>query len=242
VTDDLAAQFAQMQQFVSNVHDLMTAAADRAPWRSEGADKSGAVRVTLGSDGLPTSFRIENDWTSKIDPAAFGGAVLQAFEVAVSDRMRTWTRSLTEDRWLDRADQLSGPESVHKARIPAVSRNPVQVVNPRSLGEIAEDVFTAFDDVHALAKAPKPVGASGTDQSGKLTIGLSPTALTSCVVDERWVAEQSGAQLMSALAHALNSAKENLARESAKPPVVSTLDGLLAEAMALLNDPRRLAE
>ena len=63
-----------------------------------------------------------------------------------------------------------------------------------------------------------------------------------CTVDEHWVAGQTAAQLMNALGQALAAAKENLSRASRKPQPASGTDRLFAEAMALLNDPRRLAD
>lgn len=61
-------------------------------------------------------------------------------------------------------------------------------------------------------------------------------------LDEHWVAGQTAAQLMNALGQALTAAKEDLSEESQKPRPMSGVDRLFAEAMALLNDPRRLAD
>ncbi|MCE7001635.1 hypothetical protein LWC34_02085 [Kibdelosporangium philippinense] len=242
MTDELAVQFAQMQKYTATLHSLMTAAQSHAPRQSAGADKSGAVRITLGPDGLPASFRVDNDWDRKITPAAFGGAVMEAFQVAINDRMETWTRALAEDGWRDRVDQVKGPATATEGRIPAAFRKPVEEVNPRPIGDIAEDMFKAFDTVDALAAVPKSDGASGTDRTGKITISLSSSGLTSCTVDEHWAARQTAAQLMNALSQALTAAKEDLSRKSQKPQPMSGVDRLFAEAMALLHDPRRLAD
>jgi hypothetical protein len=240
VTDDLMAQFAQMQKYTATLHNLMTAAQSQAPRQSEGADKTGTVRITLGPDGLPTTFRVGSDWDRRMEPAAFGGAVMEAFQVAINDRMETWTQSLAEDGWRDRADQLKNPGSATTGRVPAAFRKPVEDVNPRPLSDITEDMFKAFDNVQTAP--PKTDGANGTDRTGKLAIGLSATGMTSCTVDERWAGDQTAARLMNALGEALASAKADLALKSAKPQPASGLDRLFAEAMALLNDPRKLAD
>jgi hypothetical protein len=240
MTDDLAAQFAQIQKYTAALHSLLTAAQEHTPRQSEGADESGAVRVTLDSDGLPKAFRVDNDWDRKIEPAAFGAAVVAAFQAAISDRLETWSRSLAEDGWRDRVDQLDGPSAPVEAQIPAAFRKPVEHVVPRSIGDIAEDVFKAFDNV--AAPPPNTSGASGTDQTGKLVISLTAQGLTSCTVDERWVAEQTAARLMNALGQALAAAKEDLARASQDPQPLSGVDRFFAETMALLNDPQRLAD
>ncbi|WP_173142236.1 hypothetical protein [Kibdelosporangium persicum] len=158
------------------------------------------------------------------------------------DRMEAWTRSLAEDGWRDRVDQAKGPSTATEGRIPAAFRKPVEEVNPHPIGDIVEDVFKAFDAVDALTAVPKSDAANGTDRTGKLTIGLSSSGLTSCTVDEHWAVRQTAAQLMNALSQALTAAKEDLSRESQKLQPMSGVDRLFAEAMALLNDPRRLAD
>lgn len=94
--DDLMRQFAQMQQYTAALHGLITAAQAHAPQHSEGADQSRTVHVVLGSDGLPESFRVASDWTRRIEPAAFAGAVLEACQVAISDRLAVWTKTLED--------------------------------------------------------------------------------------------------------------------------------------------------
>ncbi len=99
--DDLARQFAQMQGYAAALHSLIIDAQAQAPQHAEGADRSRAVRVVLGPDGLPATFRVESDWKRRIEPTAFGAAVLEAFQAAVSDRLSAWTRTLEDDRLED---------------------------------------------------------------------------------------------------------------------------------------------
>lgn len=118
----------------------------------------------------------------------------------------------------------------------------MEQVTPRRLDEVTEDVFKAFDNLDAFAAMPRTEGASGTDASGKLTITLSGTGMTACTADERWVTQQTSAKLMNALSEALRAAKGKLATMTAKPEPAGGMDRLFAEAMALLNDPRKLAD
>lgn len=147
--------------------------------------------------------------------------MMEAFQVAINDRMKAWTRSLVEAGWRDRVDQIKGPSAAAEGRLPAAFRKPVEEVSPRPISDIAEDVFKAFDAVDALAATPKSEEANGTDRTGKLTISLSSSGLTSCTVDEHWVARQTAAQLMNALSQALTAAKENLSRHTQKPQPMS---------------------
>lgn len=243
--DDLMAQFAQMQKYTAALHGLITEAQAQAPQHSEGTDQSTAVRVVLGPDGLPTSFRVEADWNRRIDPASFGGAVLEACQAAIGERLNAWTRTLQDDGWKARADRLTAGSAAapEQGRVPPAFRSPEPAVRPRPLGDITEDVIKAFDNVGWLAQQPPPtVGGSGSGAGGKVTITLSGTGLTSCSADPRWVSNQTAAQLMNALSTALSAAKADLAKRPASPGPGSGLDSLLAETMALLNDPRRLAD
>ncbi|MGH3696540.1 MAG: hypothetical protein ACRDRX_21540 [Pseudonocardiaceae bacterium] len=242
--DDLARQFAQMQNYAAALHSLITDAQAQAPLHAEGSDRSRAVHVVLGPDGLPTTFRVEADWKRRIEPAAFGAAVLEAFQAAVGDRLSAWTRTLEDDGWKTRADRLtSGADDPAAApsrdRVPPAVHRPVSASRSRPIGDLTEDVIKAFDTVRTVAaQPPQPVVGSG--RGGTVTITLSSTGLTSCSADPGWVREQTAAQLMNALSTALAAAKEDLANRPPGSGPEKGLDGLLSEAMAVLNDPRRL--
>lgn len=243
MNDDLMAGFARMREYTAALRGLMTAAGERAPRNSEGTDRTGAVWVELDHEGLPTTFRVDQGWTRRLRPEEFAGAVLEAGQAAISARMRAWTEDLVADGWQDRVDRLrADPSDKPAGQVPVAFGGPVEPVTPRPLGEVAEDMFAAFDRLDASAVVPSGEGATGTDDSGHLTITLSPTGMTSCVADDRWVAGQTAARLMNALSDALRSARTALAEAASEPTPTSGLDGLFAEAMALLNDPDKLID
>jgi hypothetical protein len=237
------AQFAQMQKYTAALHGLMSSAQAQAPRHAEGSNRTGSVRVTLGPDGLPESFHVDREWNRRISSDAFASGVLEAFQAAVSDRMAVWGESLAEDGWQDRVDRLKGGlTNAPEGRIPPAFRKPVEEVRPRPIGDVTEDVIKALDNMNAFSSMPRDDSATGTDRRGDLTITLSPTGLTSCTADGDWVSQQSAASLMNALGEALAAAKEELRNKAENPEPVSGLDRLFAEAMALLNDPGRLAD
>lgn len=243
MNDDLMAGFAKMREYTAALRGLMTAAGQRAPRSSEGTDRTGAVWVELDHEGLPVSFRVDQGWARRLRPEEFAGAVLEAGQVALSARMRAWTEGLVEDGWQDRVERARTEQSDKPAgQVPVAFGGPVEPVTPRPLGEVAEDMFAAFDRLDASATTPAGNAATGTDDSGGLTITLSPTGMTSCVADDRWVAGRTAAQLMNALSGALRSARTALAEAASRTTPTSGLDGLFAEAMALLNDPDRLID
>lgn len=199
--DDLLAQFAQIQRYPAGLQDLLAEAQAVAPQHSEGTDKSGAIRVQLGPDGIPTSFRVSNDWAQRLEPAEFGPAVVEACQSAIGQRLEEWTGSLEEDNWQDKVERLKGgpsdttPPPREPGRIPPALRRAVEEAEPRRLDLLAEEMITAFDNVESLV--PPPVEpASGS--AGRLTITLSSTGLTSCTTEPRWVSGQSAAGLMNA--------------------------------------------
>jgi hypothetical protein len=242
------SQFAQMQNYAAALHGLLAAAQAQAPQRSEGVDRSGTVHVSLGPDGLPERFRVSADWHRRIEAAAFGGAVLDACQVAVGERMAAWTRSLENEGWQTRLEGLrggpqdSGTGSVPD-RVPLVSHRTATDVRPRPIGDVTEEVFRAFDDLSRwMARPPQPDSGSGTAGGGRLVVTLSGAGLTSCTADPRWVADQTAPRLTTALDRALSEALQDLANKPEKPPPTAELDGLLTEVMALLHDPGRASD
>lgn len=139
---DLAKQFAQMQNYAAALHSLITDAEAHAPQHSEGADRSRAVRVTLGPDGLPRAFRVEAEWKRRIEPAAFGAAVVEAFQAAVGDRLATWSRTLEDGGWKAKAEQLTGDANdkaipAQSGRSPHAFRQPVSAIRSRPIGDLS---------------------------------------------------------------------------------------------------------
>jgi len=245
VNDELMGQFAQLQRYTAALHQLITTAREQSPRRSAGADATGAIRVELGPDGLPTTFRVDGRWDRMLAPAEFGAAVVRACQAATGDRLAQWSESLRSSGWQQQAARLrGGPDAqpaTPMARVPAAFRRPLPDVTPRPLGQITEDMLAAFDDTARLFP-PATAGGTGAAAGGKLVITLSPTGLTSCTAEGRWVAQQTAARLMNALSEALAAAKADLNRRTQQAPGrADGMERLLAEAMALLTDPRRLA-
>jgi hypothetical protein len=243
MTDDLMAQFAKMQEYTTALHAMVNAAQSQAPSESKGSDRTGSVHVTLDTDGIPVSFRVDNRWNRNIEADSFGDVVFEAFQAAIGDRLTVWSDSLTEDGWQERVDKLQGgPTGVApEGRVPPAFRKPAEEVTPRALDEVAEDALKAFDNVDSYSMQPE--GAIGTDRSGHLAIGLSSSGMTSCTADGQWVSTQSAARLMNALGEALANAKEDLAAKvESQGGIGGGLDRLLGEAMALLKDPSKYVD
>lgn len=163
---------------------------------------------------------MDGRWDRTLAPEEFGAAVVQACQSAIGERLAEWTASLRASGWQHEAARLHGGPAAQPTtplvRVPPAFRRPVPDATPRPLAQITEDVLAAFDDT-ARSSPRDDVSGTGSAAGGKLVITLSTTGLTSCTADGRWVAEQTAARLMNALSEAL------------------------AEAMALLSDPRRLA-
>lgn len=249
MTAELSEQFAKIQKYSAALREILVAAQTCAPRRAEGSAGRGAVAVSLGPDGAPASFRVARDWKRRIGPEYFAQAVLEACQVATGRRLAAWTRTLEDKGWKARIDELaaeSGHGSPNRSDepggIPVALRPSLPSVQPRRLHLIAEDVIRSFGNVR---RSPPSAPESGTGSGGRgnLTLTLSSVGATSCTAGPRWVVRQTAASLMTALSEALAAAKEDLAAKIRKEPAQPTgLDGLLAEVMALLNDPQRFLD
>jgi hypothetical protein len=156
MTDELIRELSQIQSYAAGLQGLLETAQAAAPTASTGTDGSGLISVQLGSDGLPKSFRVEQNWRRRITPENVGQAVLEAFQAAVGDRLANWSRTLEQQGWRDKADELrlgSTTESPHPAagQVPLAFRRPKPASNPRSIDAVTEDMIKAFDEVDEIA-------------------------------------------------------------------------------------------
>lgn len=242
MTDDLAAQFARVQQYATGLRGLLADAQARAPRRAEGSDAKKAVHVVLDAKGMPQNFTVSADWERKIESGGLGGAVMEAYQAAVGQRLDEWTTTLNRIGWQDEVELLKGGAAAGEVP-PAFRKQPQQPAATRDLGELAEDMIAAFDNAPSFAPpSPTNATATGTVGGNKVTLSLSGDGLVSCAVDGHWARRQSASQLTDALGDALAAAKSQLATKPAAPNPAEGLDRIFGEAMALLNDPRRLAD
>jgi hypothetical protein len=227
VTDDLVHQLGGLRRCADNLLGILQDAQDRLPERAEGADRSRAVEVEIGPDGLPTRFRVTPDWQRRLRPNAFGAAVAEACQGAASVRLANCT-----------------PRPHQRPAEPGATRTvggPPPDVPPRPLTEITQDLLRAFDDLaQAEHRARRPDVARGVGGGGRLTMTLSASGHVTCTAEARWVATQTGAQLTRALDEALADGRAHLVSAPPAGESIRGLDGLFAEAMATLNDLHRL--
>lgn len=244
MTDELMRELAQIQQYAISLQGLLATAQAQAPRSSEGADRTGTVRVFLDHDGLPDSFRIESGWHRKISAEGFSGAVLEAFQVAMGERLAVWTRTLEGQGWQSQDDHLRVDLDEQPPReLPPTFRCPVDEVSPRPIDLVAEDMIRAFDQVGRFAApSPQAAGGTGANRSGKLVLTLSKAGLVSCTAAPEWVSGQTAATLMNALGEALTSARADLQNSTDQPAPSGSLEALFAEALALVRDPQRVVD
>jgi hypothetical protein len=246
VVDDIIGELHRLRRYAAGLRDSIAQAQASAPQRTEATDGSGAVRVVLGPDGLPESLRVEGDWQRRLDPAAFGDAVVEAFQVAAGERMAAWSSTLDDAGWRSRADRSrADPDDERQPAVteplPVAMRDAMADARPRALDALAEDMMRALDGVQETVGAtPLIVTGSGASDSGRLVVTLSRAGLVSCTAQARWVSRQSGPTLTAALNHALSAARADLGTAAEAPNPVGQLDHLFAEVLAILTDPQHL--
>ncbi|MFC7308995.1 hypothetical protein ACFQVC_32920 [Streptomyces monticola] len=242
---------AKAQQAAAHLHEVMGAMQRNQPEAAEGSDAQGAVQVRIGQDGLPQYISVATDWHRRSRPEALGSAVAEACQAAASELMAAWAQGLQRtdlDRKLDdleRGEPSHSPGAATPAAPTSTTQQDWQHVNPRSMGQLSEDVISALSDLSNLDAQPTDVHtATGRDSARNVTITLTSSSLASCDVDAQWASNQTAVRLNRAFDEALADALAGL-RESARSGneanTSQTVDTLLAEAMALLTDPRRIA-
>ena len=250
--DGILHDLAQLRQYGSRLAELLDEMQRAAPQRSEGTDPSGMIRAILGPDGLPESIRVSGYWKEKLPPDAFAAAVAGACQAATGRRGQDWADVLTRTGWQERMSQLdAGPGGQPAA--PAAEPDPVPPAYrrgngapPRRLDTLAEESISLMDTVMRADVPASPSGA-GRNRSGTLEITLSPGGQVSCRADQRWVAQQSGAQLSTALSEVLATARDRLATATAAvsaavPDVGGRAESLMQELIGAMYDPERLRE
>jgi hypothetical protein len=236
--DDLTRDLEQIHRDISHLQAVITGVQPYAPACAGGTDATGAVRVTLGTDGLADSVSVTSDWQRRLPPEALGDAVVEAHLAAAQQRMAAWMETLEERGWPARLDQPS-PE----APLPPPPPQPApRAAARRDLHDLGRDVRHVFETVDEFARRPALTATgTGSNRAGTLSVTVSSAAgIVSCAVDEQWAARQGGSALGRELTAAVTSARAALAEAAREPDPLDRLDQLLAEVMAHLNHPQAI--
>lgn len=251
MTDDMMRELADLQRSAATLQGLLGAAQQGAPAGAEGFDATGTVRAHLGADGVPDSVELGANWQRRVPPERLGTAVVEACTVAAERRMEAWSQALADGGWRERVDRARAEEDAPTADGAGTGADPPPAApppvlpagtNPRPVGELMEDMLTAFDRVEEIAQQPVGPQGTGTGAYGKVTVTVSRSGMSSCLVDAQWAMYLDADAVTAALEEALAAARADLqAGGSGGPGPGGGLDRLLAEALALINDPTRLA-
>jgi len=193
-------------------------------------------------------LRVEPDWRRHLDAERFADAVVEAFQVAAGERMAAWSQTLHQEVGGWKAGAVDGQVD-QPAQSPAADQLPESIARaldnpqPRALYLLADDAIGALGRVEEIAAAsPLALTGTGSSGAGRLTVTVSKVGLVSCTAQPRWVAQQSGSALTAALTDAQAAARADLDRAAQAPAPAAHLDQLLADAVALVSDPQRLAD
>ncbi|WFB07107.1 hypothetical protein LRS74_08620 [Streptomyces sp. LX-29] len=259
MADDIFRELQKFQDYMRNLQQFMSDINSLTPERAEGMDAQGAVRVRLGTKGLPESIDVASDWQRRQDPESIGQAVVEAYGSAMSDWMERWSRSLTDMGWERRAERVgdlrgalgsapaastySGSGAAFGLPPAGMPERDLRHVVPRPLDQVMEDVLTGFDMLEGASEDSfAPPEVKGESAGRRVSITLSQHGLVSCEVDPQWAAQQTavrlGKALDEALAQALTKAEQS---ESAGAAGLANLhlSGVMDEALAILNNPQR---
>ncbi|MET8677223.1 hypothetical protein ABZW18_06455 [Streptomyces sp. NPDC004647] len=246
--DRLARELGKLQQHAAQISEVVSDMQRLMPEGASGSDAQGAVEVRVGGDGLPESITVTRDWNRRRRPEELGGAVAEACGAAMAEMMAAWAQGLGQSGWDVNAKRvdLSREEPDTTAQLPGTTD--LRYVLPRRLDEVAEDVISSFENlrtVDAAATAGANAQAKGSDSSRHVSIALSPGALNSCEIDARWAEKQSSIRLNQAFEEALADVRFAMRQVDGSDVIDGArqrVGGLAQEALAILSDPRRIAD
>jgi|SRR5579875_77914 len=214
----------QLRRYGSGLQDLMSELQQLAPERSEGADSTGSVRVTLGPDGTPETIRVSPYWREKLQPAGIADAVNGACQAAMQKRGAEWAETMDRVHWRERLEALdAGPaggssagEGAPAGQVPAGFRRETPAAPAVNFEDVDPEAVLELADAALNAEpAAQPPAGRGANRDGMLEIQLGQGGRVACRIDPRWAAGRSGAQLSEALATALAAARKQLAAAQA---------------------------
>jgi DNA-binding protein YbaB len=235
--EDPLADLHQLQSYTAGLQRMMAEAQAAAAHEAAATDSTGAVRVALGGDGLPTSIDIDPDWRRRIRSAELGRAIVAAAAAAGERRLDAWTATLADRGWQDRADALrtsqARGENTALDELGPTARRELEDVRPRDVNEVMRDLIGTLNsiDLHATAEPARGVGSTAY---GKLVVTLSAERLEAVTVDSYWAEQCSPAELNDAMRVALEHARAELSRAAATTPL-GRLHQLTTETLALLH-------
>ncbi|MEU8569283.1 hypothetical protein AB0C51_13140 [Streptomyces pathocidini] len=246
LTDEVVRSLQQLRWRATNAHRLMAEIQASSFQPVEGWDPGGAVRVKLESDNLPEVIQVANDWQHRLAPRDFGPAVVKAYQAAANTRMQAWASVLEQSDWRIHAEQARSDAPQPATPEARASERDLRHVAPRPLGEVAEDMISAFDNIAGIGvELANPVQGKGKSSTRSVTITVTKNALVSCEVSPQWPSRRHPATVAQALNEALANARADLVRATAAAEAGgrrSQLDSLFGEALAILSDPQRFAD
>ena len=194
----------EIQQMGRRAHDLVAA----APSRTEGNDATGRVRLVIGPDGVPVEIRVQDGWSTHLEPSRLGAAVLEASSDAVRRALRMWSDALDD------------------TGRPAPADSPAQPGRERDVNDLAEEAIGALQRAQAAPVAAPE--SAGSDDGRHVTVRIGPGGLVACVVDADWAQGRDGASLTAALSTALQRAVTHRAAPATGSPAEDALATLTA--------------
>ena len=234
--ESLIEDLGRLQSYAGELQRVIRAAESAAPAQASGRDASGAAEAIIDRTGMPTALRLADDWERRVDPAAVGGALVEAYQRAVQQHLTAWSEDLERSGW--RYDAREVDERA--AAAPALFRAPVGCGAPRSIASLLEDVLGELDRSHRRAARPTqpPAPRSFAAAAGRGSLPLAPHAQPGVHGAPAWARGTSAAAINGELAQALQTARLTAAQAPRRDPDADRLDELFGEVINFLQAHR----
>ncbi|OWV09581.1 hypothetical protein B5D80_09335 [Micromonospora wenchangensis] len=236
MSDEILGRLRRLHQYTADLNALMASVNARTPSEeATGTDPSGAVRVTVGADGLPTVIRVESVWQHRVEPQDLGRAVTAALQDAVAEAQRAWSEGFDSASWLARVERI---ETRAQRNYRGETSDPLPKTplygQPRDNLALTEDVLKALQAVRTSGRE-QPASASGRNRERTIFITLSPAGLQEIEIAASWAQRVGAAEINSGLSEALGRARSALHDQVLKrEDAAAVADTLARETLATL--------
>lgn len=236
---ELLNDLRDLQNYVTQFQGVIDTARQAAPARASANDATGMAFAEIDGEGMPTTLKITQGWSSSLSAGELGPALIEAYQTAIQQHMEQWSDDLGRQGW--QFDAREFDEKVAQAPTPEQNLFPApsNPLAPRGMSSIIQDVLGELDQAHDLATSPPaPAARTTTAPTGRVGVTIANNSLTSVHVDPEWADGRDSASINSELAGALQSARLQQGEQPTGSPHTARLDDLFGEVMSALTNHR----
>lgn len=232
-----------LQTYAAQFQSVINTAKQAAPAGATAYDTTGAAYAEIDAEGTPRVLKISQGWSSQLDAADLGPAVVEAYQTAVQQHLEQWGDDLQREGW--QYDVREFDEKVAAAETPPanVFQVPTATGAPRDIGSLVSDLIGELDFAHDLARQPATPAAGAAAgpaaSAARVSVTITGGQLGAVHIDAEWAQGKDAAAINGELSAALQTARLTQPPAPTRLPHADQLDDLLGEVMGFLTNHRK---